>query len=245
MLPVIRKTINDFNPVLLTQLDDALKLRVTNFKRDLFPSLEKIDLEIPGAGLQYVIWKGHEAKYPFPGFDFDPISRPMKYIPTYLASGVKFPGMARFIAHLSGGHLENCIQAFCEKQFPSDSRYLTMPLGTLALRPILIELLGSDITEPTHELARALVNKAKHEFRTDSPLPVISFPNALGGYFASRILGFQILQKAGLFDIYVEAIRSAFEKRIVYTFPEGSDPGDDPEPWPLQSDLSELEDEDD
>ena len=79
--------------------------------------------------------------------------------------------------------------------------------------------------------------------RQPEPLPVISFPNALGGYFASRILGFQILQKAGLLDSYMEAIRSAFEKRIVYTFPEDSDPGDDPNPWPLQSDLSELEEE--
>ena len=114
----------------------------------------------------------------------------------------------------------------------------------LTSQRILIESLGSDITEPAHELARVLVNKAKHEFRTDSPLPVISFPDALGGYFASRILGFQVLQKAGLLDIYIEAIRSAFEKRIVYTFPEGPDPGDDPEPWPLQSDLSELEEED-
>lgn len=244
MHPIIRQIINDFNTTLLTQLDNALELRVTNFKRDLFPSIEKIDQEIPGAGFQYVIGKDHEAKYPFPGFEFDPISRPMKYIPTYLASGIKFPGMARMIAHLSGSHLEDCIQAFCEKQFPSDRMYLSMPLGTLTRQRILIESLGSDITEPAHDLAKVLVNKAKHEFRTDSPLPVISFPDALGGYFASRILGFQILQKAGLLDIYVEAIRSAFEKGIVYTFPEGSDLGDDPEPWPLQSDLSELEEED-
>ena len=50
MYPVIRQIINDFNPALLTQLDDALKLRVTNYKRDLFPSLEKIDREIPVTG---------------------------------------------------------------------------------------------------------------------------------------------------------------------------------------------------
>ncbi|GAJ10195.1 unnamed protein product, partial [marine sediment metagenome] len=75
MHPIIRQIINDFNTTLLTQLDNALKLRVTNFKRDLFPSIEKIDQEIPGAGFQYVIWKDHEAKYPFPGFEFDPISR--------------------------------------------------------------------------------------------------------------------------------------------------------------------------
>jgi hypothetical protein len=88
-----------------------------------------------------------------------------------------------------------------------------------------------------------LVNKAKHEFRGASPLPVISFPDALGGYFASRILGFQILQKADIFDSYVQAIRSAFEKGQVYAFLESPDPGDDPKPWPLQSDLSELEED--
>lgn len=244
MNSAIREIIFNYNPALLVQLDNALELQVTNFKRDLFPDLEKIDVEIPGAGFQYVIWVDHEAKYPFPGFDFDPISRPMKYIPTYLASGIKFPGMARFITHLSGSHVEDCMQAFCEKQWPSIRKYLAMPLGTLTRQRRLIESLGPDITEPAHEFARVLVNKAKHEFRNDSPLPVISFSDALGGYFASRILGSQILQKAGLLDSYVEAIRSAFEKGIVYSFPSVSDPGDDPNPWPLHSDLSELDEED-
>jgi len=241
MHPVIVQIINDFNPALLTQLDDSLKLRVTNFKRDLFPSLEKIDREIPGAGFQYVIWVNHEARYPFPGWDFDAISRPMKYIPTYLASGMKLPGMARSIAYFSGGHLEDCIKSFCEKQLPSIRTYMAMPLGTLTRQRILVELLGYDIAKPANNLAIVLVNKAKHEFRTGSPLPAISFPDALGGYFASRILGFQVLKKAGILDSYVDAIRSAFEKGIVYTFPEDSDPGDDPKPWPLQSDLSELD----
>lgn len=223
----IRKIINDYDPSILEQVDNALKLHVTNFKSGLFPTLKIIDQSIPGAGFQYIIWIGHEPKYPFPGWDFDAISRPMKYIPTYLASGMRFPDIARSIAHLSGGHLEDCVKAFCEKQLPSVHMYMSMPLGTLSKQRILIELLGSDITGPANDLAIVLVNKAKHEFRTGLPLPVISFPDALGGYFASRILGFQVLQKAGILDSYVKAIRSAFEKRIVYTFPEDSDPGDD------------------
>jgi hypothetical protein len=243
MHPFICRIISDYNPAILNKLDDALELKVTNFKRDLFPSLEKIDREIPGAGFQYVLWKNHEARYPFPGWEFDHISRPMKYIPTYLASGMKFPGMARSIAHLSGSHLEDCIKMFCEKQLPSIHIFMTMPLGMLTKQQILIEMLGDEITKPANDLAIVLVNKAKHEFRTGSPLPLISFPDALGGYFASRILSFQVLQKADILDSYVVAIRSAFEKRIVYTFPEDSDPGDDPEPWPLQSGLSALEDD--
>ena len=216
---------------------------MTNFKRDLFPSLEKIDLEIPGAGFQYVIWEDHEARYPFPGWDYDHLSRPMKYIPTYLASGMKFTGLARSIAYFSGSHLEDCIKASLEKQFPSSRIYKAWPLGTLTKQRIFIELYGSEIAGKANALAQVLVNKAKHEFRGGTPLPVISFSDALGGYFAARILGFQILQQAGILDSYVKAIRSAFENKIVYTYPEDSDPGNDPEPWPLQSDLSELEEE--
>jgi hypothetical protein len=47
---VVREIIDDYNPTLIDRLDGALELRVTNFKGDLFPSLEKIDLAIPGAG---------------------------------------------------------------------------------------------------------------------------------------------------------------------------------------------------
>ena len=66
---VIREIIDDYNPTLLDRLDGALELRVTNFNRDLFPSLEKIHLAIPGAGFQNMIWFKHEPKYPFPGWD--------------------------------------------------------------------------------------------------------------------------------------------------------------------------------
>ncbi|OBW63488.1 MAG: hypothetical protein A9183_07135 [Dehalococcoides mccartyi] len=241
MHPVIRDIIDDFNPTLLNQLDGALELRVTNFKRDLFPSLEKIDLAIPGAGFQYVIWVKHEPKYPFPGWEFDPIARPMRYIPTYLASGMKFTDIARSIAQLSGGHVEECVKAFCETLNPPEHRYQGMPLGTLARQRRLIACLGSDCTAELSGLASVLINKAKHEFGSGSPYPIISFSDALGGYFASRILGFQVLQLGGILDRYVEAIRSAYSQRIAYTMPSGSDPGDDDKAWPLQSDLSELE----
>jgi hypothetical protein len=52
---VIREIIDDYKITLIDRLDGALELRVTNFKRDLFPSLEKIELAIPGAGFQYMI----------------------------------------------------------------------------------------------------------------------------------------------------------------------------------------------
>ena len=69
-----------------------------------------------------------------------------------------------------------------------------------------------------------------------------SFPDALGGYFASRILGSQLLERGGIFKEYMEAINKAHSEGVVYTFPEDSDPSDDPDAWPLQSNLSELED---
>jgi hypothetical protein len=241
MNTVIREIIGGFNSALLTQLDNALKLRVTNFRRGLFPSLGKIYSEIPGAGFQYVIWIKHEPKYPFPGFEFDQISRPMKYIPDYLASGMKFANIARGVAHLSGGHVEDYVKVFYATLMPAEHRYQMMPLGTLARKRRLIDLLGANLTRQLYEFAVVLVNKAKHEFGVGSPYPVISFPDALGGYFASRILGFQVLQRAGLLETYVEAVEESYSKGIVYAMPEGSDPGDDDKVWPLQADPSELE----
>jgi hypothetical protein len=72
---------------------------------------------------------------------------------------------------------------------------------------------------------------------------VISFPDALGGYFASRILGAQILERGGILEPYMEAINEAYAEGRVYTFPQGRDPGDDPDTWPLKSNLSELDDD--
>ncbi len=41
---------------------------------------------------------------------------------------------------------------------------------------------------------------------------MISFLDALGGYFASRILGFQVLEGGGILDKYIEAIRKAYSQ---------------------------------
>lgn len=242
MHSTIRGIIEAYNPSLLVQLDSALKLRVTNFKRDLFPSLKEIDLAIPGAGFQFVIWVEHEPKFPFPGWDFDAIARPMRYIPTYLASGTKFFNIARAIARDSGGHVEECLKAFCSSLNLPLRWYEHLPLGTLARHPIVINYLGTDLAVPLSEYADVLVNPAKHDYGPSSPAPVISFPDALGGYFASRILGAQVLEKGGILERYMEAINKAYSERIVYTFPKDSDPGDDPDAWPLQSNLSELKD---
>jgi len=242
MHSTIRGIIEAYNPSLLVQLDSALKLRVTNFKRDLFPSLKEIDLAIPGVGFQFVIWVEHEPKFPFPGWDFDAIARPMKYIPTYLASGMKFFNIARAIARDSGGHVEECLKAFCSRLNLPVRGYERLPLGTLARRSVVIDSLGTELAIPLSEYADVLVNPAKHNYGSGSPAPVISFPDALGGYFASRILGSQVLEKGGILEQYMEAINKAHSEGIVYTFPEDSDPGDDPDAWPLQSNLSEVED---
>lgn len=242
MHSTIRGIIEAYNPSLLIQLDDALKLRVTNFKRDLFPSLKEIGLAIPGAGFQYVIWVKHQPRFPFPGWDFDAIARPMKYIPTYLASGMKFFSIAREIARDSGGHVEECLKVFCSKLNLPVRGHERMPLGTLARRSVVMDSLGTNLAIKLSEYSDVLVNPAKHNYGTGSPEPVISFPDALGGYFSSRILGSQVLERGGILEDYMEAIKKAHSEGMVYSFPEGSDPGDDPDGWPLRSNLSEMED---
>jgi hypothetical protein len=238
--PTIRGIVGAFDPGLLVQLDAALSLRVKNFKRDLFPSLKDIDLAIPGAGFQYVIWVDNEPKFPFPGWEFDPIARPLRYVPSYLASGMHFANIARAVAQHSGGHVEGCIKAICRVLALPISGYGRLPLGTLAKKPHVVKALGTTLTKSLSEYADVLVNEAKHNYAKGTPEPVISFPDALGGYFASRILGFQILEKGGILDKYVQAIRQAYAQRSVYVLPSGVDPGDDPVEWPLQSDLSTL-----
>lgn len=243
MHPAIRGIIGAFKPSLLNQLDKALKLRITNFKRDLFPSLKEIDLAIPGAGFQYVIWVNHEPKYPFPGWEFDAIARPMRYIPTYLASGMRFSDIARGVTRDSAGHVEGCVKAFCATLNPPMHRYERMALGTLAKQQRVIKSLGTNLTQSLSEYTEVLNNQAKHKYGPGTPEPVISFPDALGGYFVSRILGFRVLERGGILDKYVEAIRKAYSEGNIYTMPSGMDPNDDDNAWPLQSDLSELQDD--
>lgn len=158
---------------------------MTNFKRALFPTLKEIDLAIHGAGFQYVIRVNHEPKYLFPGWDFDPIARPMRYIPSFLASGMNFINIARAVARDSGGHVEECVKAFCATLNPPVYGYEGMPLGRLARHPKVINSLGTNLTRSLSEYTDVLVNKAKHEYGLGAPEPVISFPDALGGYFAS------------------------------------------------------------
>lgn len=238
--PTIRGIIEAFDPRVFVQLKASLNLRVTNFKRDLFPSLKEIDLAIPGAGFQYVIWVDNEPKFPFPGWEFDPIARPMRYIPDYLASGMKFVNIARSVARDSGGHVEECVKVICSVLALPVSRYDRLPLGTLARNPNVVKALGTTLTGSLSKYADVLVNEAKHDYAKGTPEPVISFPDALGGYFASRILGAQILEKGGILDKYVEAICQAYAQKVVYVMPTDDDPGDDPVKWPLQSNLSTL-----
>lgn len=237
----IRGIIETYSSSLLVQLDSALELRVTNFRRDLFPALKEMDAAIPGAGFQFVIWIGHEPRFPFPGWDFDAIARPMKYIPVYLASGMRFISIAREVARDSGGHTEECLKALCRKLRLPVPRYERMPLGRLARQPAVVGSLGGHVAIPLSEYADVLVNPAKHHYGGGSPAPVISFPDALGGYFASRILGSHILERGGILEQYMAAVTDAHSKGIVYYFPVNSDPGDDPDAWPLQSDLSEVD----
>lgn len=132
MHSVLRRIIASYDSSLLIKLDAALNLHVRNFKRDLFASLEDIDLAIPGAGFQYVIWVDNNPKFPFPGREFDSIARPMKYIPDFLASGMKFVSIARVVAQSSGGHVEECVKGICNSLTLPVPRYDRLPLGTLA-----------------------------------------------------------------------------------------------------------------
>lgn len=240
MHSVLRRIIASYDFLLLNKLHAALNLHVRNYKRDLFPSLKDIDIAIPGAGFQYVIWVGNNPKFPFPGWEFDAIARPMKYIPDFLASGMNFVSIARVVAQSSGGHVEECVKAICNSLTLAVPRYDRLPLGTLAKNENVIKALGTALTGSLSEYADVLVNKAKHQYALGSPEPVISFPDALGGYFASRILGFQVLEKGRILDKYIEAVRQAYSQKIVYVMPDSMDPGDYYVEWPLQSDLSLL-----
>jgi hypothetical protein len=217
-----------------------LKIRVTNFKRDLFPFLKNIDLSIPGAGLQFVIWIEHEPKYPFPGWDFDHITRPLRYIPTYMASGMKFTNIARAVAMSSSSHLENCLKAYCENKHLVNIKYDSLPLGTLSRHSDVVRSLGASLANKIATFSRALANKAKHDYRLGIPKSVISFSDAIGGYYAARILGSSVLDKGEILDKYLAAIEKAFKNKIVYVMPNGSDPGDDSDAWPLQLNAADL-----
>jgi hypothetical protein len=222
--PELSKILTDFDPVLTVLLEDALARPISNFRSQLFPSLVRIDERIPGVGFQYVIWVGHSPKFPFPGWEFDAIARPMRYIPDLLATGAEFVNTARFVGHLSGSHVEDCVKEACRTLDPSFASYSMLPLGTLVRRRPVQNLLGMPFCSTAAQFASRFVNKAKHEFGTGTPSPVISFPNAMGIYFASRILGAEVLNKIGMLTAYVDAMRRARAEGRVYVMPEGPEP---------------------
>lgn len=170
------------------------------FKTGLYPVLRDLDSRIPGVGMHFAIWRGSTPHLPFPGRVFDGVVRPLRYVPYYLASPADTQMVARFIVDCSGAHVEQCVKTI--------RRAGRKPLGALIRQPKVRRRLGEDLAVSIGEYVPSW-NEAKHEYGTGTPSSVVPIDDAIGNYFAARILGSKVLETAGKLQLVVDATRSA------------------------------------
>jgi hypothetical protein len=82
----IRELLRDCLPKLAAQIEVETGKPITDFKNDLYPRLAAIDQQIPGTGMQFVIWDDKTPWFPFSP-KFDGIIRGLSYVP-YILAGV-------------------------------------------------------------------------------------------------------------------------------------------------------------
>ena len=80
-----------------------------DFRDDLYPCLSAIDEQIPGVGMQYAHWEGATPRFPF-AKAFDPVVRPLSYVPYHLAAPMTHSVMAREVVNDAGAHVEQCVK---------------------------------------------------------------------------------------------------------------------------------------
>ena len=177
------------------------------FKTDLYPLLRELDSRIPGVGMHFVVWNGSTPLFPFPGRRFDGVLRTLRYIPYYLASQAAPQMMARSVAYFSGAHVEQCMKTL--------NRRNKDPLGGFVRKRPVRKRLGEELAKAIETYGPSW-NRAKHEFETGTPESVIPIHNAIGSYFAARILGTEVLTAVGHLERVVELASAAARNSNYY-----------------------------
>ena len=179
-----------------------------SFRDDLYPRLSAIDEQIPGVGMQYAHWEGATPRFPF-AKAFDPVVRPLSYVPYHLAAPMTYSAMAREVVNDAGAHIEQCVKTL----------FITgrnrRSLGQVINSPRVVKRLGTELVEGIAQYTPSW-NAAKHDYEGSGPESVISLDEAIRNYFSARSLGAAVLDATGSLSGVVQAIEDAANSRIYY-----------------------------
>jgi len=207
----IKELLRDCLPSLTYQIKAETEKPITDFKNDLFPRLVAIDQQIPGIGMQFVIWDNKTPDFPFDA-QFDGITRGLSYVP-YLLASVPHMVASRWVTQGFGAHIEHCIELSCKVK----GLKFRKPLGRC------VSGKGSTVGEPLasniHKFLSLSWNKSKHKYHTGTPDSVIPIQNSLACYFIARHLGASILEECKQLDVVVKAVQDSYREGRVYNRP--------------------------
>jgi hypothetical protein len=199
-------------PKLAPHIELEVDKPILNFRDDSYIRLARIDANIPGVGMHFVVWDKWTPWFPFAP-EVDGIVRPLTYIPYDLAWGISPTAFSRNAAENMGGHVQECLEEFCE----------TMNLKTCTPLGRCVNNNRSQIGEPlaSHILKYNSLswNRAKHVWHTGLPESVISWDDALVCYFIARYLGAALLSKCGKLNEVVQAVENAGKAGHFYNRP--------------------------
>ena len=207
----IRELLRDCLPNLASQIEAETGKPITDFKNDLYPRLVAIDQQIPGIGMQFVIWDNSTPWFPF-DLQFDGIIRGLSYVP-YLLASVPHVVASRWVTQGFGAHIEHCIELFCRIKGLKFCKPLGHCVGSQ--RSAIGEPLASNILK----FLSLSWNKAKHKYHTGTPDSVIPIQNSLACYFIARHLGASILEGCKQLDVVVKSVQDSYGEGRVYNRP--------------------------
>jgi hypothetical protein len=207
----IKNLLCELLPSLASLIETETEKPIIDFKNDLYPRLMAIDTQIPGVGMQYVIWDDETPDFPFSS-EFDGIIRGLSYVP-YLLAGVSYIVASRWVTDGFNAHVDECVKKFCAVK---KLRIYKTP-GARAYRNR--SYIGQPLTSNILRLYHLSSNVGKHKYHTGSPESVIPIQNSLACYFIARHLGASILQRCNRLDALMQAIKSAHQQDCVYNKP--------------------------
>ena len=167
-----------------------------NYKTDM---LWKIDALIGGVG-GYCL-PSSSLRNPYPAGIERELYRPLQYAKEEIDFGYSRVN-ARYIIDMCGMHLEAACRLLLMNSILDEFRFSNCTLGKAVHRIDKKKMLDDNIIQALYDFIQ-IYNRSKHEVNQDETRErLFSTDDAIVVYFATRILGVNILQKLGRVESY-------------------------------------------
>lgn len=166
------------------------------YKTDM---LWKIDALIGGVGGYYL--PSSSSRNPYPAGIERELYRPLQYAKEEIDFGYSRLN-ARYIIDMCGMHLEAACRLLLMNSILDEFRFSNCTLGKAVHRIDKKKMLDDNIIQALYDFIQ-IYNRSKHEVNQDETRErLFSTDDAIVVYFATRILGVNILQKLGRVESY-------------------------------------------